>query len=143
MAAKIRINSRVSLDPGELHYSATRASGPGGQNVNKVATRITLRFCLDGSPSLSPGEKRVIREKLGRAVSRGGDIVLHEERGRTQGANRKLVLEKFRELLAGALRRPRKRIPTSAGPMEREKRLREKKRAGDRKRERKRIEPSD
>ncbi len=143
MAGKIRINDHISLAPGELRYYATRASGPGGQKVNKTATRITLRFSLAESSSFGPEDKRAIKEKLGKLVSESGDIVIHEERGRTQGINRKLALEKFRKLIAGALLRPRRRIPTSASPAEREKRLREKKHTGEKKRERKRTGPSD
>jgi ribosome-associated protein len=141
MPAKIIINDTISITSREIRFDATRASGPGGQNVNKVATRITLRFNVEGSPSLTDAQKSLIRKKLAGQIAKNGDLVLHEERSRTQGANRKLALEKFRLLIAGAVKKPRRRIPTSAGAGEREKRLREKKHDGEKKRQRRKVEP--
>lgn len=141
MPAKIIINTSLSITAREIRITATRASGPGGQNVNKLATRITLRFNVDGSPSLTDSQRSLIREKLAGQIAKNGDLVLHEERSRTQGANRKLAMEKFRLLIAGALRKPRKRIPTAAGAGEREKRLREKKREGAKKLQRRKVDP--
>lgn len=143
MPDRIHINARLTIAAREVRITATRASGPGGQNVNRVATRITLRFNVDRSPSLDDAQKALIHDKLAGHIAKSGDLVLHEERSRTQGANRKLAIEKFSALIAGALKKPRKRVPTVAGPGVREKRLREKKLGGEKKRRRRRVEPGE
>jgi ribosome-associated protein len=143
MPAKIIINDTTAISAREIRITATRSSGSGGQNVNKVATRITLRFNVDASPSLTDSQKSLIRKKLAGQIAKNGDLVLHEERSRTQGANRKLAMDKFRQLIAGAVRKPRRRIPTTAGAGEREKRLREKKREGAKKQQRRKVEPGE
>ncbi len=143
MNDRILINSRLSLDAREVRITATRSSGPGGQNVNRVATRVTLRFNVERSSALTEEQKALIRERLAGRVAKSGDLVLHEERGRTQGTNRKLALEKFREIIAGALKKRKKRVATSAGPGEKEKRLRKKKFDGEKKRMRRHVEPGE
>ena len=122
----IIINTRVSIPEEEVAITASRASGPGGQHVNKTATKVTLRFDLEGSPALTASQKTRIREALGRAVSRSGHIVLHEESHRSQAANRKRLLEKFAALLARSLAPRKKRIATTVSAAQKKKRLEEK-----------------
>ncbi|MBN2078403.1 MAG: aminoacyl-tRNA hydrolase [Spirochaetes bacterium] len=122
----IIINARVSIPEEEITITASRSSGPGGQHVNKTATKVTLRFDLGSTPSLTDSQKRRVREALGRMVSRSDAIVLHEESHRSQSANRKRVIEKFSTLLARALAPRKKRIPTAVSPAQKRKRLEEK-----------------
>ena len=143
MTQAITISNTQSIDSDEIRITATRSSGPGGQNVNKVATKITLRFNVTDSPSLSPRQKELIMEKLATMITRKGELVLHEERGRTQGDNRKAALQKFRDIIIRALKIPKKRIPTAISLTARENRLKEKKLDGEKKRHRKKIEPAD
>ncbi len=113
----IQVTSQVSIPEEELRFTASRSSGPGGQNVNKLNTKVTLWFDVVNSLSLSEDQKRVSSKGVLRLVS---------QRGRTQAANREAVLRRFVELLGDALRpqrtRKRTRIPRAA----KESRLRQK-----------------
>ncbi len=122
----IFVTTRVSIPEEEIRITSSRSSGPGGQHVNKTATKVTLRFDLEGTPSLTDSQKRRVREALGRAVSKSGFIVIHEESHRSQSANRKRVIEKFATLIARALSPRKKRIPTSVSTAQKRKRLEEK-----------------
>jgi ribosome-associated protein len=124
------------MTPGELStrhfeaefvFSASRSSGPGGQNVNKVNTRIELRFNIELSGLLSDDEKEIIKTKLRTRINRDGELVITEQTGRTQLSNRKLVEEKFYELLSAALTLKRKRRPTRPTAASVDKRLGDKK----------------
>lgn len=119
----ITINSRISIPDDEVVITASRSSGPGGQNVNKVSTKVTLRFSIAGTARLSDEEKARIRSKLGTLITRDGSIVIHEESQRTQGANRKRVIEKFASLMRRALTVPKKRVPTRVSITQKRKRL--------------------
>ncbi len=123
----VRINSRLSIPDDEITITASRSSGPGGQNVNKVSTKVTLRFNVTGSRRLTGEQKNRIREKLKNAITRDGSIVIHEESLRTQAANRKRVLEKFAALMRKALSVPKKRVPTGVSRAQKQKRLEDKK----------------
>lgn len=116
------------IDRGELAFSASRASGPGGQNVNKVNSRVSLRFDLDGSPSLDARQKRRLHEKLATRITRDGILHLHAQKHRSQAANRELLVERFVELVAAALRRPKKRKATRPSKAARRRRLEAKRR---------------
>jgi ribosome-associated protein len=99
----------------EFTFSATRSSGPGGQNVNKVNTRVELRFNIEKSTLLSSVEKQLLTEKLGKKVTGDGYIIIVSQTERSQFENKRKVIDKFYIMIAKALTRRRKRIPTSPG----------------------------
>jgi len=108
----IRISEEAAVDDGELSFVSSRSAGPGGQNVNKVSTRVTLRFDVAGSPTLSPEQKDRIRERLATRISKSGILAVSSQRHRSQAANREAALERFIALLRDALRIRPERRPT-------------------------------
>jgi ribosome-associated protein len=110
----------------EFSFSATRSSGPGGQNVNKVNTRVELRFNLEASLLLTAREKQLLSEKLVKKITGNGDILIVSQSERSQFDNKRKTIEKFYKLIASALTIRRKRIPTSPRPASVAKRLDEK-----------------
>jgi len=124
----IIIDAQTSIDEAELDFTATRSSGPGGQNVNKVATKVTLRFVVADSASLSPEQKTRIIERLYNRITRDGTLLLTSQRHRTQVANRKEVVERFTELIRDALSDEAERIPRRIPRKERRRRLEHKRR---------------
>jgi ribosome-associated protein len=131
-----RINDEITIDGGELDFVASRSAGPGGQNVNKVSTRITLRFEVAGSPSLAPGDKERILERLATRINNAGVLRVTSQRHRTQAANREAAAERFAELVRDALEESPERRPTRVPRVARRKRLDEKRRRGRLKKER-------
>lgn len=99
----IQITDNLLIDEAELKFSATRSSGPGGQHVNKVNTRITLWFDVEGSPSLTPEQKIRIKSRLKTRISRDNILRVISQRHRSQIANREAAIERFTELLKEAL----------------------------------------
>jgi ribosome-associated protein len=115
---------------GELFFSASRSGGPGGQNVNKVNTKVELRFNVLRSSGLSDSEKEKIQNKLRNRINADGDLIITSQSERTQIMNRKKAEEKFFSLLSAALTEKPERKPTSATPVSKAKRLAVKKRHG-------------
>ncbi len=108
----IPITDDISIPDSELSFTASRSSGPGGQNVNKVSTRITLRFDLEASPSFSAEQKERIRERLATRISKQGILSVSAQRERSQSANRAATVERFVELVQQALEIEAERRPT-------------------------------
>lgn len=120
----------------EFIFSASRSSGPGGQNVNKVSTKVELRFSVINTLIFSENEKALILKKLRNKINKEGELLLVSQDGRSQAENKNLVTEKFYDLIAKALTIPVKRIPTKPSYSSRLKRLDEKKIRSDVKRQR-------
>jgi len=120
----------------EIDVDLVRASGPGGQNVNKVATAVQLRFDARGTRHLSSDARLRLLEKAGRRATAAGMIVIQASRHRTQAANREDALLRFRLLLEASLVKPKKRLPTKTTAAARERRLKAKKIRGELKRTR-------
>ena len=126
----LRINDRLSIDEGELDYEFARSSGPGGQNVNKVETKVTLKFVIEESAALSDDEKRRVSDALASRITKGGVLRVTSQRHRTREANRHAAIGRFIELLDDALvvRAPRKKTKVSRAAKRR--RIEGKKRRG-------------
>ena len=111
----------------ELSFKTSRSSGSGGQNVNKVSTKVELRFDIGNSIFLSDNEKGTIEFKLKNRISKEGILILTSDTERTKLANKKKVVKLFLDLIEKALRKPKKRIKTKPTRTSKEKRLKEKK----------------
>jgi ribosome-associated protein len=125
----IRVTDAIVLDDRELDERFIRASGPGGQNVNKVATAVELRFDI-GASSLPPDVKVRLVALAGNRVTADGVLLLDSREHRTQARNREAARARLVALLQHAARRPTRRKPTKPGAASREKRLTAKKRRG-------------
>lgn len=108
----IRVTPTIALGDDELVFRFVRASGPGGQNVNKVATAVELRFDLAASPSLTEAVKARLARLAGRRLSGDGVMQIDARRHRTQEANRRDAVERLLELIRKAAVPPRPRRPT-------------------------------
>jgi ribosome-associated protein len=138
----IHITSGIAIDETEIAESFIHASGAGGQNVNKVATAVQLRFDVRSSPSLPDAVRQRLERLAGRRLTRDGVLVITAQRHRTQGRNREDALARLVELIRRAAVPPVPRRPTRPSAAEKRRRLESKVRRGATKRLR-RIEPED
>lgn len=140
----IRVTPAISLDEDELIERFVRASGPGGQNVNKVATAVELRFDVAASPNLPERVKRRLRALAGRRMTEAGVLVLKADGARTQARNREAAQERLVELIRDAAAPPPpKRIATKPTLGSKRRRLEAKTRRGEVKKGRGRVRDPD
>lgn len=130
------VSDRLDIPDGEFEFTTSRSSGPGGQNINKVNTRVTLLWNVDASPSVSDEQRALVRERLAGRISREGVLRVSSQRHRTQLANREAAVARFAELVAEALSEAPRRVPVSVPASLDRKRLEEKRRRSRLKRER-------
>ncbi len=123
----IEINDNVRIDESELSFRASRSSGPGGQNVNKLNTRMTLLFDVAGSANLSEDQKRRVRSALSTRIDKQGVLRVVSQRFRSQEGNRQAAIERFVQLVGEALAPQVVRKKTKVPRASRERRLAEKK----------------
>ena len=132
----IEVTNEISIPEDELRFTASLSSGPGGQNVNKVNTRVTLWFDVVNSPNLSPEQKELIASRLGSRINKDGVLRVISQQTRSQLANREAALERFVSLLRTALKQEKVRRKTGVSKMAKKRRLEEKKQHSILKRER-------
>ena len=124
----IRVSAEISIDEREIEESFVRASGPGGQNVNKLSSAVQLRFDVRGSPSLPADVRERLERLAGARLSRDGVLIITAQRHRNQARNREDALDRLVELIRRAAVAPRLRRPTKPTKASRERRIESKKR---------------
>jgi len=136
----IELRNGIVIPSGELRFRTSRSGGPGGQNVNKVETRVEVVWNLAASPSLDEDARAALGSALGRRVRADGTVHVIARRHRTQAANRREALARLDALLERALEPKRSRRPTRPTRQSEEARLAEKKRRSEIKRKRRAVE---
>ncbi|MBN1787722.1 MAG: aminoacyl-tRNA hydrolase [Sedimentisphaerales bacterium] len=133
-------NSKIQISENELVFKISRSAGPGGQNVNKLNTKVALIFDIKNSTTLSTAKKQIILKKLANRLTKDKKLIITSQKFRTQKANRNAVVEKLNETIQKALQRPKKRKPTKPTKASLEKRLKSKKIKSQLKQQRRKVE---
>lgn len=131
--SQIKINNRVSIPLSEVSFRFSRSSGAGGQNVNKVNTKVSLLWIPSSSAALSPLALERLLSKTGSRTNSKGVLQITSQRYRDQGRNVADCIEKLQKLVAAALVVPKKRVKTKPSKAARQKRLDDKRRQSDKK----------
>ncbi len=124
---------KVEIPIAELHFRTSRSGGPGGQNVNKLETRVELMFDVLRSPSLRSDQKQMILLALGSRIDSEGILHISSQKSRSQWENKQVVIEKLALLLRSALRVRKKRVKTAPTRGSKERRVQSKKKHGQKK----------
>ncbi|MEM7136143.1 MAG: alternative ribosome rescue aminoacyl-tRNA hydrolase ArfB [Myxococcota bacterium] len=133
------INDALTVPASDLSWTASRSSGPGGQNVNKVATKVTLRFDLRGTRVLNRFEKARLRKIAGRRLDANGALLIMAQAERTQRRNLSRARHTLRRLILAALPPPKRRVATKPSAGVKRRRVDNKRRQGEKKRSRRRV----
>ena len=126
----LEISRSLRIHPSELRMQLSRSTGPGGQNVNKLETRVTLLFDVEGSSCLTETQRQRIRASLRTRITKAGILRITSQRHRTQAANRQAATERFVALLREALTPIKTRRPTKPTRASKTRRLESKKQRG-------------
>ncbi len=137
----LRVNSRLVIPPDELAVSFARSGGPGGQNVNKVATKVVLRFSVGASRALGETRRARLTRRLAARLSRAGELVIHASRHRERARNLEDARERLARMLREALTVAKARRPTRPTKASKERRMDAKRRRAQLKRERRGRDP--
>lgn len=130
MKIDLPIKNGITIPGHELEVTASRAGGPGGQHVNKVSTRITLRWNVHKTTALSPAQKERVLERLAHELTSHGDIIIHHGASRSQHRNKERALEVLADKIRKALRVQKKRKKSSVPRSIKEARMKKKKKRG-------------
>ena len=123
----IKINNRIYIDDSEIVILMSKSSGPGGQNINKVNTRITLKWNIMNSTAFTPRDKERILVKLSNRIDSEGNLHVSSQDSRSALQNRQNAEKKLAQIIGDAIKIPVKRKPTQIPDQERQKRITEKK----------------
>lgn len=137
--SSLRITGDLAIPLSELRFQFSRSSGPGGQNVNRLATRVELIFDVVHAPSLSDAQRAQVKRALKSYIDGEGLLHLVSQRSRSQWRNREDVITRFQGLIERALRPRKKRRPTRPTKTSEARRLAEKRQRSEAKRRRRRV----
>jgi len=135
-----QMENKIIIPEEEIDFSYSRSSGPGGQNVNKRDTKVTLSWNVDKSRVLNEEQKEIVKRVLAKDITKEGNIVLYAQDSRYQQVNKEAVMNKLNKMITNALKKRKKRIPTKPPRRAKERRLEEKKRQSEKKRSRRPID---
>lgn len=136
----LQVNSKISIPLREIKFAFSRSSGPGGQNVNKVNSRVQLRWNVVNSTHLPHSVKSRFTQKFGRRITGEGEIVIASQRFRDQGRNVADALNKLREMILSVATAPKKRKPSQVSRRAKQRRLDDKKKHSQKKQQRRGLD---